>query len=70
MQEERLTRLEEKLAHQEAHILSLNDTLYQQQTELAALRRRQEELLAQVEQLRNHPGTGSETGGEPPPPHY
>ena len=70
MDEERLTRLEEKLAHQEAHMLSLNDTVYQQQAELAALRQGQKTLLDQIEQLRSNPGTDSHSGDEPPPPHY
>ncbi|MFP4244914.1 MAG: SlyX family protein [Ectothiorhodospira sp.] len=67
--EERLCELEFRLAHQEEHLQTLNDTVNRQQRELEALHTRMETLrqrLAEVMAL----GSGQEPGPEPPPPHY
>lgn len=64
---ERIDTLEFKVAHLERALQELSDVVYRQQRELYALRDRNQQLLAQVQQLE-------ERGGDPNrveiPPHY
>ncbi|MEA5445387.1 SlyX family protein [Gammaproteobacteria bacterium AB-CW1] len=67
--ESRLTHLEEKLAHQEAALTALSDTVYAQQRELEALKARCQHLSDRVQTLQEQSG-GSSPQGHEPPPHY
>lgn len=67
MNDEQLTRLEEKLAYQEQAIQELNQAVYRQQREIDALREHNALLADRVAVLKE--------GGEPEdtdeaPPHY
>jgi SlyX protein len=65
--DERIERLEFKVAHLEQALQELSDVLYRQQRELDALRERDRQLYEQVQQLEDR-------GGDPNrveiPPHY
>jgi SlyX protein len=67
MAEDRLERLEFKVAHLEQAVQQLSDVLYRQQRELEALRERGQQLFEQVQELEDR-------GGDPHraeiPPHY
>lgn len=67
MADERIERLEFKVAHLEQALQELSDVLYRQQRELDALRERDRQLYEQVQQLEDR-------GGDPNrveiPPHY
>ncbi len=67
MAEERLERLEFKVAHLEKALQELSDVLYRQQREIAALQARTQRVLEQVQQLEDR---GGDPGGVEIPPHY
>jgi len=69
MSEERIVAIEEKIAHQEHTVQTLNETVYAQQRQLDQLRSEVLELALQLRSLSESihaPGDGK----EPPPPHY
>lgn len=67
MTDERLERLEFKVAHLEKAVQDLSDVLYRQQRELDALRERGLALEDQVQQLEDR---GADPGRVEIPPHY
>ncbi|MCF7849940.1 MAG: SlyX family protein [Kiritimatiellales bacterium] len=64
--EERLIKLETLSAMQDETIAKLNGEIYQQQQDIARLRRRMEELEQRLGEMEE-PG---EIGGNEKPPHY
>ncbi|MDQ2070078.1 SlyX family protein [Natronospira bacteriovora] len=67
MSEDRLNRLEEKLAFQEHSLTEMSDTLYRQQQEIDALKEHQRELAERIRVLQDK---GSGASEEEVPPHY
>ena len=67
MTDERLERLEFKVAHLEKAVQDLSDVLYRQQRELDSLRERGLALEDQVQQLEDR---GADPGRVEIPPHY
>ncbi len=63
------TRLEERIAHLEAAVDTLSDTVARQDTEIALLTRRVA-LLMEREAARESEGTGGVVLGDERPPHY
>lgn len=66
--DERIDRLEEKLAFQDQSIQELTDALYRQQQEIDALREHSALLADRLEALKST-GDGS-TDNDGAPPHY
>ena len=63
--------LQQQLAFQEQTIDSLNDSVSQQQLDIALLQRTVELLAQQVKSMRNDTGSGqSAPPADQPPPHY
>ena len=67
MSDERVERLEFKVAHLEKAVQDLSDVLYRQQRELDALRERGLALEDQVQQLEDR---GADPNRVEIPPHY
>ena len=67
MTDDRVERLEFKVAHLEKAVQDLSDVLYRQQRELDALRERGRELEDQVQQLEDR---GADPNRVEIPPHY
>jgi SlyX protein len=65
--EDRVERLEFKIAHLEEAVQELSDVVYRQQRELDALRERGRALLEQVQQLEDR---GADPNRVEIPPHY
>jgi SlyX protein len=65
--EDRVERLEFKIAHLEKAVQELSDVVYRQQRELDALRERGRALLEQVQQLEDR---GADPNRVEIPPHY
>jgi len=65
--DDRVERLEFKVAHLEKAVQDLSDVLYRQQRELDALRERGRELEDQVQQLEDR---GADPNRVEIPPHY
>jgi SlyX protein len=65
--DDRVERLEFKVAHLEKALQELSDVLYRQQRELDALRERGRELLEQLQQLEDR---GADPNRVEIPPHY
>lgn len=62
----RLQVLEEKFAHLERLVDTLNEVIIEQQAQLGAMEEQFRRLRAQVEAMPDHPFGGE----DPPPPHY
>ena len=67
MTEDRVERLEFKVAHLEKAIQELSDVVYRQQRELDALRERGHALAEQVQELEDR---GTDPSRVEIPPHY
>jgi SlyX protein len=65
--EDRVERLEFKIAHLEKAVQELSDVVYRQKRELDALRERGRALLEQVQQLEDR---GADPNRVEIPPHY
>lgn len=68
MNDDRIMRLEEKLAFQEHTIAELNDVLVRQQQRLEVLEQRSQHLVARLQQLAERLPEGGEQ--QEIPPHY
>lgn len=68
MSEERLERLEEKLAYQEQTLIELNDALVKQQDSIMRLERLCASMAEQITTLDENQGSGGAQDEEPP--HY
>jgi SlyX protein len=66
--ETRLTELEIRYMKQEKTLLDLSDVVYRQEVAIERLKREVEQLREQLAALT--PGGVSDSGEEPPPPHY
>lgn len=66
--QERIDRLEEKLAFQDQSIQELTEAVYRQQQEIDALREHNTLLADRLEALKS--ASDAPTGGEELPPHY
>jgi SlyX protein len=66
MPEDRIVELEIKVAHQDMAIEELNQTIIQQQSEIANLQRYLELIRYKIENIQASPKEVSES----PPPHY
>jgi SlyX protein len=67
LSDDRVERLEFKVAHLEKAVQELSDVLYRQQREIDALRERGRELAEQVQELEDR---GADPGRIEIPPHY
>ncbi len=65
---ERITQLEEVLAHHQAMVGDLSDELAKQWQTIERMGRKIQELEEKIESLR--PASESPDAGDQPPPHY
>ena len=68
LNEDRLTQLEERLAHQELALDNLTRSSLDHDRLLADIRNQLEHIKSMLKELA--PGQADDIGSEPPPPHY
>ena len=68
--ENRITDLEIKLMHAEAHIDSLNTSAYEQQRQIDDLKRQIEIMKEYIKGIGKQMSQSGTAEDEPPPPHY
>lgn len=68
--EDRITDLEIKLTHAEAHIESLNTTVFDQQKQIDDLSRNIELMKEYIQSIGKQMSEIAAPGEEAPPPHY
>ena len=66
--DDRIERLEERVAHQEHSLQLLGDEMFQQQQQLEQMTLLVRELSERVKNFSDNSGGGSNT--DEPPPHY